>query len=408
MAVFETLTGAGEVDAREARNGLRHAAALTMTKLADGLIDPKLVLSWLGGALGVPAGIVGLFVPIREAGALVPQILLAGRVQAMPRRKWAWVGGSVGQGLGAGLIVLAALTLEGWTLGVVMALALAGLAVSRALCSVSYKDILGKTVEKTRRGAVTGIAGSASALLVLGFAAALILGGGQALWPVLAAISAASALWLLAAALFSRLEEQKSRPQTGPAIDLTPLWQDSQFRRFIAARGALTVTALAPPYFVLLGGGQSALQALGALMVASAAASFVSSYVWGRLADRSSRLVLALAGLAGAGFMTLAVQADLAGWTAAPWVIPAILFGLMVAYHGVRQGRSVYLVDMAPEDARSSYAALANTAIGVLLLVVGALGAALATLGPLVALAGFAGLSLLGGWLALGLDEVEQ
>ncbi len=106
--------------------------------------------------------------------------------------------------------------------------------------------------------------------------------------------------------------------------------------------------------------------------------------------------------------MALAVGAEFAGLTETVWVVPLVLFGLMVAYHGVRQGRSTSLVDMAPKDARSSYSALANTLIGTLLLIVGALGGALAALGPQVALGGFALLSLCGGMLALGLDEVER
>ncbi|CUH76051.1 MFS transporter [Tropicibacter naphthalenivorans] len=406
--VFEELTGADEVSAVEARNGLRHMVSLSMTKIADGLIDPKLVLSWLTGALGVPAAITGLLVPIREAGALLPQILMAGRLQRMEQRKWFWVAGSVGQGLMAVVIVLAALTLTGMAAGLTIAAALAVFAVSRAACSVSYKDIQGKTVAKTRRGAVTGVAGSVSALAVLAFAALLIFGVGQEKGPVIVAIGLAAALWIGAAALFATLDEKPSEDRDAPAIDLTPLKEDAQFRRFIATRGALTVTALAPPYFVLLGDGQSALQALGALVLASSAASFLSSYIWGRLADRSSRWVLALSGFIAAGFMALAVVADVMGWAGPVWVIPVILFGLMIAYHGVRQGRSTYLVDMAPKDTRSSYAALANTAIGTLLLIVGALGGALAALGPQIALIGFAALSVLGGVLALGLDEVER
>ena len=75
---YEGITGADEdVHDREARNGLRHMVSLSMTKVADGLIDPKLVLSWLAGALGAPAALTGLLVPIREAGALLPQILMA-------------------------------------------------------------------------------------------------------------------------------------------------------------------------------------------------------------------------------------------------------------------------------------------------------------------------------------------
>ena len=107
-------------------------------------------------------------------------------------------------------------------------------------------------------------------------------------------------------------------------------------------------------------------------------------------------------------FAGLAVFAELSGWATTVWVIPAILFFFMLSYQGVRSARSVYLVDMSPEDARSSYAAIANTAIGVLLLVTGAFGGVLALAGPVAALIGFAALSLVGGVLALRLEEVEK
>lgn len=409
--LFGLVTGADDSSGPEARNGLRHVASLSMTKLSDGLINPRLVLAWLAQSLGAPAVLVGLLVPIREAGALLPQLLLAGRVQAMRQRKWAWVVGALGQGGAAIGLILAALLLEGRALGLAFCALLAVLALSRAACSVSYKDILGKTVAKTRRGAITGTAGSVASAGVLVFALLLMTGALRETAPLIAALGIAALLWITAAALFSRLEEENSETSASsdsPSIDLAPLRNDPQFRRFIYARGALTVTSLAPPYIVLLDDSGGALQGLGALLLASSAASFLSSYVWGRLADRSSRWVLALAGFAGAGATGLAALAGGLGWTGgAPWVAPGILFALMIAYHGVRQGRSTYLVDMAPEDARASYAALANTIIGGLLLLTGALGGALAWFGPVITLAGFAVLSALGGVLALGLNEVE-
>ncbi len=182
---------------------------------------------------------------------------------------------------------------------------------------------------------------------------------------------------------FRGFEEKASTETADTSVDLTPLKEDGQFRLFIAVRGLLTVTALAPPYFVLLGGGQSALRGLGALLLASAAAAFAGSYVWGRLSDVSSRKVLFLSGLLATGFATLAVLAELTGWATTAWVIPVILFFFTLSYQGVRSARSVYLVDMSPEDARSSYAALANTAIGVLMLVTGAVGGLLALAGRL-------------------------
>lgn len=409
-AVFKALTGSdAETDQCDARNGLRHMASLSMTKVADGLIDPKLVLSWLLNAIGGPAYLTGLLVPIREAGALLPQLALAGWVRRMKYRKWAWITGSVGQGLSAAGIAVTALTLEGVTAGLVICALLAVLAVSRACASVSYKDVLGKTVAKTRRGAVTGVAGSASAAGVVIFALLLMSGWLQSVAALGVAVGLAACLWLAAAALFLSVQEEASEDTDAPAIDLSPLREDAQFRRYILVRGALTATALAPPYLVLLSGGDgSALGKLGALVLASAAASFVSSYIWGRLSDRSSRWVLALSGFGGALAIGAAPFAAWSGVAQHQFVIPAILFALMLAYHGVRQGRSTYLVDMSPQDERSTYAALANTVIGVLLLISGALGGGLSLLGPVAALTGFAALSAIGGVLALGLHEVER
>ncbi|MCA0994346.1 MFS transporter [Alloyangia pacifica] len=408
--LYDTLTeGEDGAPPSEARNGLRHVASLSMTKLADGLINPKLVLTWLAQTLGAPAAITGLLVPIREAGALLPQLLLAGVVRRSKQRKWVWVAGSVGQGLAAAAMVVVALTLQGVAAGIALCVLLGLLALSRAAASVSYKDVLGKTVSKTRRGSITGTAGSVASAGVVVFALLLMSGLLQDVPPIAVAIGIAAALWLGAAALFSTLEEEDSAPETDAQhIDLSPLREDPQFRRFIACRGALTVTSLAPPYLVLLEQHEGALQKLGAMVLASALAAFVSSWVWGRLADRSSRKVLMLSGFAGAAAMALAVVAALLGWTDPVWVTPVLLFALLISYQGVRQGRSTYLVDMAPEEGRASYAALANTLIGGLLLLTGALGGGLAVIGPVAALAGFAVLSLIGGVIAIGLHEVEK
>lgn len=407
--LFHQISGE-ETDAREARNGLRHILALTASKLSDGLIDPKLILSWLATSLGAPAVLVGLLVPIREAGALLPQLLLSGWLRRMRLRKYFWAAGALGQGGFAALIVLVALTLEGWAAGLAICGALAGLALSRAACSVSYKDILGKTVGKSRRGSVTGAAGSTASAGVILLGILLLTGVLRNEAAVISAIVLAACLWVLAAVILSRLEEDASDPAEDTRPDFSPLWQDKQLQRFILVRGLLVPTALAPPYFVLLASqsGGLALDRLGVLVLVSAAASFLSSYVWGRFADRSSRWVLILTGLIGAAAMLAAVGAAALGLAEGVWAIPLSLFILMLAYHGVRQGRSTYLVDMSPEDKRSTYAALANTAIGTLLLVAGALGGAAALIGPSAALIGFAVLCVAASAVALGLNEVEQ
>ncbi|MFD2739005.1 MFS transporter [Sulfitobacter aestuarii] len=406
----EAAEGLGpDASEAEARNGLRHAAALSMTKVADGLIDPKLVLSWLLTALGAPAVFAGALVPIREAGALLPQILLAGWVQRMRFRKWAWVAGSAGQGLAAAGIVLAALGLSGAAAGFAVAGALALLALCRAACSVSYKDILGKTVGKSRRGSVTGLAGSVSAIGVLAFAALLMSGLFESRGVVVAAIALAAALWGAAALLFSTLEEQPSGKTEGQGAQFGVLKGNPVLWRFILTRGLLVSTALAPPYLVVLsqGQGDAALGKLGALVLASALASLLSSYVWGRMADWSSRRVLMACGAVGALAILSAVGLVQLGLADRVWAMPGVLFVLMIAYHGVRQGRSTYLVDMAPEDMRSAYAAVSNTVIGAILLLAGAVGGGAAFFGPQVTLICFAVMAMGAVWVGRGLPEVE-
>ncbi|MEH6645084.1 MFS transporter [Sulfitobacter sp.] len=392
----------------EAANGLRHAASLSMTKVADGLIDPKLVLSWLLTSLGAPAVYAGALVPLREGGALLPQIVMAGWVQSLQRRKWAWIIGSAGQGLCAGLIVLAALSLEGAAAGLAICGALAALAVFRALCSVSYKDILGKTVGQARRGSVTGLAGSVSSIGVLIFAGLLISGILQERGAVIAAIGLAAALWVLAAVLFSTLKEEPSETKGDLKASFSVLKNNPVLWRFIIVRGLLVSTALAPPYFVILGGEHGgSLGSLGALVLASAAASLISSYVWGRLSDQSSRRVLMLTGICGALAISLALAFAQMGLAQTVWAMPVALFALMIPYHGVRQGRSTYLVDISPADERSAYAAVANTVIGVLLLVAGVAGGGAALFGPQVVLALFSVMALGAAVAAKGLPEAE-
>ncbi|MBF9035543.1 MFS transporter [Rhodobacterales bacterium HKCCE2091] len=418
---FELLfdTGADATDtltdtaaAAEPKNALTHVLSLSMTKIADGLVNPKLVLSWLLTALGAPAIFIGLLVPIREAGALLPQLFTAARIHALGQRKWVWAAGSFVQGVSAAGIAAAGLLLEGAVAGAVICGLLAVLAVARSLCSVSYKDVLGKTVARTRRGTVTGVAGSAASVAVILFALALMFGLLDRMTLVLLALAAAGALWVAASALFSTLSEESNPtdpPGESPFAALSLLKEDATLRRFIVARGLLTATALAPPFLVLMASGEAndAFEALGALVLASALASFLSSYVWGRLSDRSSRWVLVLSGVLGAVALAGAVALSLWGAFSSAVVVAGTLFVLMIGYHGVRQGRSTYLVDMAPKDRRADYTAVANTVIGILLLGSGAFGAVASILGAVWAVAGFAAMSLAAAWVAFGLPEVE-
>lgn len=396
------------------QNFMRHALSLGLSKSADGLADPKLVLSWLMTHLGAPAALVGLLVPIREAGALLPQLFTAARIRAMAQRKWVWAAAAIGQGIGAAIILAAALVLQGNAAGGVILLGLTILALSRSVASVAYKDVLGKTIDKGQRGTVTGVAGSWSAIVVIIFALVLILYSEMRAGIVLGAVALAAGAWVLSGLVFAGLAEDKGA-QSGGAngfaaaiANLRYLREDRQLARFIVARGLLTSTALAPPYLVVLasGDGGAALEGLGALVLASALAALLSSYVWGRLADRSSRQVLIWTGICGAGAMVLTLIFAATTLAQTVWAMPLALFGLMIAHQGVRLGRATYLVDMVGQEYRAIYTAIANTVIGVILLASGIFGALAALAGAGATLALFACMAAAGAITAYGLKEL--
>lgn len=402
----------------EAGNFFSHAGALSLSKSADALIDPKLVLSWLLTHLGAPAGAVGLLVPVREAGALLPQLFTAGALRRLPRRKWAWAAGAAGQGLAAGAILFIALTMTGAAAGWAIVGMLALLALSRSVCSVAYKDVLGKTVGKSRRGRATGLASSLAATTAIAFAAALAFAPLERETLVFAGLAVAGSAWIAGALIFTGLREEPGATEGGrsairAAIDnLNYLKTAPQLRLFIFTRGLLTATALAPPFLVAASSGNDeAYGELGLLVFASALASLLSSFVWGRLADRSSRMVLAAAAAGGALALGAAATLGMIGALNAfggEVLPPLLLFILMVSYQGVRLGRSTHLVDMADEETRAPYTAISNTAIGVLLLAGGAFGWLADAASPDVVLAVMAGMCAAAVLFALGLEEVQR
>jgi hypothetical protein len=414
---FARLTGTAQGDLKpgEARNGVIHVAALSLTKVGDSLMDPKLVLAWVLSALGAPGVVIGALVPVREAGALLPQLVLARRVERAVQRKRIWAFGALGQGAAALGIVAAVLTLEGAAAGWVI-LALVGvLAVARAAASVSYKDVLARTIAKGRRGAVTGFAAAAASVAGFGFGVMMALGVFDVAIPVLAgAVALAGGAFLLAALLFLRLNEPENGADAeadhGIAALLRPLRKDRQLQIFIAARAALTVTALAPPFIVMLSSanGRGALDQLGPMVMASTAAAVLSSYVWGRMSDRSSRQTLmAAGGLACAVLLLTGVAGMVFGGLGGAWGAGLAIFAAQIAYEGVRAGRKLHLTDMAEDDFRARYTALSNTLIGAALLAGGLFGVAADYFGPAPLLIVFAGISLVGAVIAARLDEVQ-
>ena len=389
------------------------------TKLGDAIASPKTVLAWATTAVGAPPWVLGFLVPIRESGALIPQIFVGGLIRGFAIRKWFWVGGSIVQALAIGGIGVVVFTLQGAAAGHALLALLVAFSLARGFCSVASKDVLGKTIPKPRRGRLTGWSASAAGLVTIGVGAALLLpqlraAGTDAIGPMLIG---AGALWILGAIVFALINEQPGATDGGRNAallalqKLTLLRDDPAFGRFVAARALLMCSALSAPYFVALAqGGGAATALLGLFVIAGGLASLVSAPLWGRFADRSSRDVMTAAAVltAAVGLTTSALAVWLPSLVTTAWSLPLAYFLLSVAHSGVRVGRKTYVVNLGSGNKRTDYVAVSNTVIGVLLLLVGLVGTLTAYIGNAGVIALLALMGLAGAALTRALPDVES
>ena len=399
-------------------NALRIVAAQTLQNIGDRVVDAKAVLPWLLAAVGAPAALTGLLVPIRESGSLLPQASLVPRVRQRALRKWVWVAGAAGQATAVAAMALAAATARGVVAGVAILVALAIFAVSRSLSSIASKDVLGRTVPKGQRGQINGWATVTSGVVGITLGLGIRLLGGEDVAPgVLASLLGGAALaWVAALALYATVREPAGEADTADDGGWLPhavslLRADAPFRRFVLVRTLLLVSALSPPFIVTLAAQEAgaSLSNLGTFVIASGVAGMAGGWGFGRLADRSSRMLMVVGAAASSGVIVLLLLAPaVPAIDGATWPYPLAYLLLALAHTGVRVARKTYIVDLATGNQRTDYVAVSNSAMGVLLLVTGAVSSGLAQLGVEVALGFLAALGLLGVVVARALPEVSQ
>lgn len=250
---------------------------------------------------------------------------------------------------------------------------------------MSAKDVLGRSLPKSKRGQLTGWAGSASGAIAIGSAALLFVGGSGEDSTVKYAIflAAAALLWWMAAAVNARIFEPASHEDSQESLtggfrqQIGLLRDDVAFRDFLVVRALAVGSGLSTPFIVSLaygrlGGGASW---LGIFIIVEGLAAMLSGPLWGRWADRSSRSVLRGAmGVVAALLLAVIAYVQFGGDLGFDGLVfPLILFFLGIAHAGVRIGRKTYVVDMAEGNKRTDYVAVGNTLIGVLLVLAGLL-----------------------------------
>jgi len=395
-SLYDLLTG--DEDARvcrdipdsacqdQPRNFFAYLVANLLGKIADEIASARLILPWLLASVGAPAAFTGFLVPIREAGVLIPQLMVAAVIRKMAIRKGVWLLGAALSAIALALMALATGKFSGLAAGWVILLLLVLFSLARGLCSVSAKDVLGKTVSKGKRGTLMGWSAGISSAVILLIGLYVQWYGQQngSVEMMVGLLVGGALLWLIAMGFFAGIREQPGATEGGGnALSVAlqsfgMLRTDRQFRRFVTGRALLLSVALVPPFYVLLAQQETAngLVGLGMLIIANGIAGSISAPVWGRLCDYSSRLVMVLAALVAGiqGIVLFLLVESGSAWISSPWLYAGLFLTLTVFHGGVRLGRKVYLVDMATADTRAIYVALSNTLIGIAMLAGGVIG----------------------------------
>lgn len=442
-------------------NAGRYSLGFGAQNIGDQIVSAKTVLPWFLGLVATPAWVLPLLVPIRESGSMLPQAALRPWIQSRTRRLPLLLLGSAGQALACFFMALTALFASGTLAGILILASLAHLSLCRALVSLTSKDIAGRVVPKGYRGRLTGFATTVSGgvAIVVGIALQALQ---SKLTPtlfailfILAAASWALSLWFFrgirelggSASVRKQVREEKKDQEQAQEAMQTPgayvrevindirelLAGDKTFRMFVLVRTLLLTSALSPTFLVAMAAsnqeraGNSVAAALftglGTFVIASGVASLLAGRVAGWLSDVSSRNTLAGAALlatvvlvvtvALSAFISISDAAQTPNATpswlpnALMWWLPVAFFVVTLAHAAIRVARSTYVVDMAEGDQRTRYVSVANTLMGVLLLIVGAVTSLLAVFNPVWPLAALAGLGLLGAVLAKRLPDVS-
>lgn len=278
----------------------RNTAIITFTQslnaLSDTLASAKIVLPSVMTSVGAPTFMIGLLVPIRESGALLPQLVASSVLRRLTQRKWPLALSFICQGLTVAIVAYIAANssmgnADGKLLGAVILILVSLIALARSISSLTAKEALAKTVPQGMRGRVIGLASSIAGAIAVIVGGCYLLIGSDALSGAPILLTLAASGWGVAALLVLGLDEpSESRSTKGFAGHINQsiklIQQDPTFKQFLGVRAAMMSSGLVAPFFVLAAQPSQALtsqtqpltaiETLGALLLINGVASLVS------------------------------------------------------------------------------------------------------------------------------------
>ncbi|PNY82820.1 MFS transporter [Deinococcus koreensis] len=365
----------------------------------DGFLNVSVVVSGFAARLGTPNWVIGLLPAIAAGGWMLPQLLVAARVRALPYKLPVYRSAA---GLRAGayvaMVLIAALLADRPALCLsLFVLAMLVNALASGVSGLPFLEVVSKTVDTGRRARYFGTRNLYGGLLAFGAGLLVrwILGSelefplNYALIFALGTVAYSYGYWV-----FGRVEEPPDPPQAAQGVRaefraIPETLRDGHFRAFLNVRLLLAGASMAEPFFAVYALRELNYPAatLGIFVMALTGAAPFSNVVWQRVAERKgSRRIIRYATFFYALAPLYAGTVGLLGL--GPWAYLGVFILTSVAAQGFNLGHTNHLLNIAPAHARSRYIGTLNTLVGTALFtpVLGGLIADAAGYGPVFVL----------------------
>lgn len=353
------------------------------TKLAEQIASPELIIPYVFSIIGVPSYFSGLLVPIKNTGSLLPQLIVSAKIRAFEIRKYFWVAAGFFQGLMLLLMALTFTHLEN-RVGLIIVFLLLLFSMASGVGSIAFKDVMGKTIPKGKRGRLLSFRATGGGFLtvIAGLFLYFFIDKNSSIDSFSVLFVVAGILWIVSALLFAFISESRGATSGGrsPIDEVKKGWHllksDGNFFNFLITRSLLLAIPLVQPFFIVFATERLdvELSGLGLFVIAAGVSNTISSPFWGKFSDKSSKKVMMVSAVFSSLICGYVLVFDfLPKDYQTIYTYGPVFFLIIMAYGGARMARKTYLVDYAPAEERPLYVSVANTFMGIITLLSGIL-----------------------------------
>jgi MFS family permease len=370
-----------ELSENDLRRNFRFGVASgALGVMVNTIADSGLIITWFVSYLTASPVVIGLLLPLQKAGLHLPQLLVPGAAQRLPKKLPLWQALKLVGGLCWGLVAVLLFAFGGRNPSLVLIPFLVLYAIywlTTGLSSVVGFHVVGKTISPQRRGAFFAWFNSGGALLTLASSALIsyVLDEKRDLpfstsFGILFCLAALGLGLSLLAVIRVKEPAEQTGDSAGTALVLFArigqiLRRDRNMALLLVAYTFQHLAGIAAPFFILY--ARDVLSApdslLGLLLAAATAISVVAALFWGWFSDRwGSRKAFVLSALLHipAPLVPLIFGPRLHYLTIVPLAILAVFARLAFEI-----APNKYILDIAPPADRMVYMGISNVVVGV-------------------------------------------